>query len=248
MIVKYIKNIPKDRQFYYLCTLISIIWFFNNAYTPTVGFVVGLTMSIIYIYYNNEVVVNDVGNLNNELHYKLNSLLDEEGIDSPEYFYLDPDVINFFYSIRDFRIYNRDSYVKSIKTTNLLLKMKKDLENDYKYYPKTELDSWQNHGYIEKPRETNNIKNLKEIFEISDILGKKTINYIHSFVVTLPTAYTDKHSNALKRIHIIIKRNLDDILAHCKKNSNDPLIGQDYGLPKPYVYEDQSINNFNFIS
>ena len=247
MLVDYLYKIPKKKKFYYGIVLVICIWFFNTAYIPTLSFIVALVIGIALIYYDNEKILTDSGNTNTDLDYKLNSLLEEENRPVPEFLYIEPDFINFFYSIKDFRIYNRDAYVKSIKITNNLLKLKKDLDNDFFYNEYGKKEAWQNFGFIKLPVKKNNIKNLKEIFETCELLGFRALNYIQSFSINLPANYKKKHKDALSRFHLLMKRVLDDILIHSKKHSNNPLIGQYYGLPKPHA-ENQSYaeKRFNF--
>lgn len=245
-IVEYIRNIPKEKRFYYMIVFISCMWFFNTAYNPGLGFIVAIFVGSFYVFYDQDGEKNEAGNLNTDLHFMLNSLLEEENRSPPEYFYIEPDMITFFYSIRDYRVYNRDSYLKAIKTTNNLLRLKKELENDYSYYTPVKRDNWQNFGYVKRPEKTNNIKNLKEMFEMAEIQANKAINYIHSFAISLPISHKRKHKKSLDRFHMLSKRVLDDILNHCKKYSDDPLVGQDYGLAKPHKKRNLALNLFDF--
>ena len=243
-IIEYTRGIPKEKRFYYTIIYIACVWFFNVAYQPSLGFIVAAFTGAFYIYYDIEYEANEVGSLNTDIHYMLNSLLEDENRPPPEYFYIAPDMITFFYSIRDYRVYNRDSYVKAIKTTNNLLRLKKELGNDYEEYTEAKRDNWQNFGYVKRPEKTNNIKNLKEIFEMAEIQANKAVNYIHSFAIALPVSYKKKHKKSLDRFHLLTKRVLDDILTHCKKHSSDPLIGQDYGLAKPHKNRTTGVNLF----
>ena len=246
----YLQKIPKNKLFYYLIAIVASLWFFNTAYIPQLSFVVGIAIALFYIYYKNESDLEDIGNLNIELHSKLNSLLLEENLPPPTYFHIEPDMINFFYSIRDYRVYNRDSYVKAIKVTNNLLRLRSELDNDYLYKTTPKQQSWQNFGYVKGSEIKTNIKNYKEIFELSEMLSKKAVNYIHSFVITLPSSvYKEKFHDSTNRFHLIIKRILDEIHAHCQKYSKNPLVGQDYGLAKPHHQnEPEAIRRFNYIT
>lgn len=247
MLVEYIDNISKENKLYYLGILVFCLWFFNEAYIPNINFIVAIVVSIIVVFYSNEKKENSVDNLNTGLHYKLASLLAEEGKKEPSYFYLEPDVINFFYDIRDFRVYNRDSYVKAIRHTDNLLKIRRELENDYTYVKEPQLKGWQNFSNLEKARLQKNIKNHKAMFQNACVLAEKSINYMYSFAIALPLGvYKDKHIQASEKFHILIKRILDDILHKCKKGTSDPLLGQDYGLPKPYRNKILS-DGFHFV-
>lgn len=227
--------ISPNVQLKYLVLVVLSIWFFNTMYIPDISFIIGILVSIAYIYYDYTTKSQNTDDYNISLDYKLNSLLYEEGKQSPSYFYTEPDLIVFFYNIKEYRIYNRDIYLKAIKCADNLLRIRKELENDFSYTENQEMSSWQTFGYTKKMLRRTNIKNLKELNEIAQSYALKSINYIHSFAVSLPSQFNKKHQESLKRYHILIKRITDDIYFHCKKYSSNPLITQDYGLPKPYV-------------
>jgi hypothetical protein len=209
---------------------------------------IGLFAAVATIYYIHETEKVDINSLNTNLHYKLVSLFEKENIKTPQYLYLEPDIINFFYDIRDFRVYNRDSYIGAIKSVDSLLKIKLDLENNYKYVKIPKLEPQQKFGISAKPKVRNNITNFKSNFETAEVLAFRSINYIHSFAISLPVGvYSEKHERALEIFHLLIKRILDEILHVCKRSTNDPLIGQDYGLPKPNKINRDLADSFDFV-
>lgn len=255
---KYISEIEKKDRFLYLVVLVSSVWFFTSAYEPKVSFLIALIMGIGFILYKNDEKTTDISNLNFELEHKLNALLEEENKPPPRNFHIEPDFITFFYSILDFRVYNRDSFVRAINTADTLLGLKKSLENDYKYTEEREMDSWQNFellhykvGIKKEKEEKSNITNHRQIFEHAESLAYKSLNYVHSFVVNLPVNkfYKNKHKNALKRYNLLVFRVLDDILHHSQEYSSSPeLIGINYGKPKAYKEEINELNeSFNYF-
>jgi hypothetical protein len=241
----FLEDVSKENKLFYFAILVSSIWFFTNAFRADIKFVIAVSVAIFIILYDNQKNKSTIDNLNTGLHYKLNSLLEKENHPTPKYLYLEPDMINFFYSIRDFRIYNRDSYLKAIKSVDDLLRIKLELEYDYKYVEEPKLSGWQNFGNKPKAKIENNIKNHKGMFESAEVSGQNAINYIHSFAIALPEGvYSEKHKKSLERIHILIKKVLDDILRTCKKSSSDPMLGQTYGLPKAHRKDTTS---FEFV-
>lgn len=237
----------KEDQLNYIWLGVFIFWFYHTAYIPDISFIVAVVTIVVIVYYFVNQKETTIGDINKELHYKLESLMmDEEDEDTPSNLHLDPDMINFFYDIRDFRIYNRNSYVKCIINVNNVLSLKKELENDYKYITPKKLSGWQMFGNSEKSEIKTNIKNHSAIFNLARKSANLAINYLHSFVIALPTGiYQSKHAEAVSRFHIYIKRILDEILIVCKKNSKDILLGKDYGIPKP---NDVKLGSFEFFN
>lgn len=233
-----------NKKLKYLSLVVVSLWFFNTMYIPDWSFLIGILASIVYIYYDitsESQIVNDV---NVELNYKLNSLLYDEGKQPPDFFYTEPDLILFFYSIREYRIHNRDSYLKAINCANNVLKIRKELENDFEYEEDSGLSSWQTFGYTKRSVKKKNIKNLKEMNELARSFATKSLNYMHSFAVSLPSHFKKKLHESIERYHLLMKRITDDVYFHCKKYSNNPLLTQDYGLPKPFT----KISRFDFFT
>lgn len=235
--------LDKETTFVYLWIIIIFIWFFTTAYIPTIGFIVGLVLASIYLYYKTQETKNEVDDLNLELNYKLNSLLFEEGKKPPDMFYTEPDLITFFYNIKEYRVYNRDSYFKAIKTANNLLKLRKDLENDFIYTEEGDIQNWQTFGHKTKSITTTNIKNYDSIMKISEEFATKSVNFLHTFSICLPPNFKNKFLKTLDRYHLLMKRITDDIYFHCKKMSKNPLVTSNYGKPKGY----KTPNNFEFF-
>jgi hypothetical protein len=273
MISNYIAKINPQDKFAYAVVLVVSLWFFSHIFKADVSFLIALVVGLAVIYYRDDEVSASTNNLNNDLELKLNGLLKEENKPAPRYFHIDPDMITFFDSISDFRIYNRDSFVRVIRTTDNLLKLRRDLEHDYMSIQEREMDSWQNFEMrdpgtssdsdgasktktvksVKSVKSVSNIKNHSEIFQAAELLANKGLNYFHSFIINLPPDkfYKNKHKEAMDRYHLLVKRNLDVILLHCKQYSTDILIGQDYGKPRAHNKlqgrQGFSANSFDFF-
>lgn len=228
----------KEDKFKYAFITLFVFWFFNTAYKPDLSFIVGTIVSITIIYFLMDSTEKDSTTTNNDLFLKLQVLESR-----PDFLYTEPDLINFFYSILDFKVYNPDSFKRCIKTANNLLKIRKEMENDFFYLSGGELVSWQNFGKKSKITRKSNIKNLKEMFGIAEECASKTQNYLSSFSISLPKGvYSKRFPQAKLRYSMLIKKIMDDIYFHCKEFSTNPLTCQDYGLPKGYTKPTTSFN------
>ena len=240
MISEYIQKIKPHDKFAYGVVLVVSVWFFSQIFVADISFLIALIIGFTFIYYKDDEIAVSASNMNNDLEFKLNNLLKIESKPPPRYFYIDPDMITFFDSIADFRVYNRDSFIRAIRTTDNLLQLRRELEYDFLKVQEQEIDSWQNfelHG-PNGPAKTivSNIKNHAATFQAAELFGNKGLNYIHSFIINLPPNkfYKNKHKEAMDRYHLLVKRNLDVILSHCKRFSKDLLLGQDYGKPRAH--------------
>ena len=218
----------KEQKFRYLIISIGVLWFFNTAYEPGIPFIVGVAFIVSYILYDINYS-NDISENDNELlMHQLDNLL--PGHTPPAFFYLEPDFITFFYSIKDFEKFSMDSYFKAIKCTNNMLRFKKELEYDAEIYEALPVVSRKNFGKEFPVKKTTIIKNGKANFEQAEIQGFKALGYIRSFDVVLPVSLREKHVESVKRFHVLMKRTLDVIRAHYRKY--DSTVGDTYGLPR----------------
>jgi hypothetical protein len=169
-----------------------------------------LSMIIVLVLYRNDKVISKSIGTNRELELKLKLLSNK----LPLYFHLDPNMINLFFSVKDYRKYNKDSYEKAIRTTDNVLHIRSDIEKGIQ----------------------NNVRS----FEIAQMMASRSLNYMQSFIISLPVVKVlhDKHYAVLNRHHILLKRNLDYIYKKCKDATVDIDITTkfitDYNGEKPY--------------
>jgi hypothetical protein len=221
-------DISREQKFYYLIISIATVWFFNTAYQPNISFVVGVACIVAYVLYDTTTGAELDTNTNTSLINQLDALL--PGRTPPAFFYLEPDFITFFYSIKHYEKFSMDSYFKAIKCTNNMLRFAKELEYDSEIDENEVRDSWKNFGR-ELPRgKTTVIKNGKSNFQQAEIQGFKALGYIRSFEITLPVSLKENHIEATKRFHVLMKRTLDKIRFHYRKY--DKTVGDNYGLPR----------------
>jgi hypothetical protein len=200
---------------------------------------------ILYLSFSN---FKDIKDFNIELEYKLNSLMDPDingEVYVPEYFYIDADIINLFYSIKqDLAEYNYDAYKNALECANIVLQVRYDFEKDL-CSPPIVPDLQANFEPVSDLTELNEFKaradfmnidqyklkqdkvcksiiiNAYENFELAEENVKKCMNYIHSMIISVPSnpVVHLKHNDISERAHILLKRHLDYI----KKRYNDSI-------------------------
>lgn len=150
-----------------------------------------------------------------------------------EYLYLDANIINFLYDILYLNEYNPEVYYSLLKTINNILNLRYMIENYY--------------------NETNNLpENCYTIYEQINIEILEAMNYIHSFIFSIPKANKmyQQHKVLQDRLYILLKRHSDFAKRACElKNqkegvNNDTKIIQNTRDPRgvntidhPHSYE-----------
>lgn len=115
--------------------------------------------------------------------------------------YIDSNLIEFLYSIRNITQWDDSEFYLLLKGTNNILRLRKEIEEYYeenKRYP----------------------TNVTEMFEQSLMLRSNTINNLHRFIFSVPKTnmmydYTNK---IIKRYMVLISRNTDKIYDYVQDN------------------------------
>jgi hypothetical protein len=113
--------------------------------------------------------------------------------------FLDANLIEFLYSIRNLAAYNMQNFYALLKTVNNVLRIRKE-----------------NEVYFE----SNGVypENVAEMFEIAIDMKSKAINHVHNFIYSAPktSAISPYMNDITNRFHVLISRNLDVINAQYK--------------------------------
>lgn len=220
-ISRYIDNIDKKDKLIYF-TVLCLSMYFGLKINITIPQIVIVILTIFWILYSEDLKVNKNIGSNRQLETKL-KLLDKK---IPSYFHLDPDIINLFFSIKDFKKINPDAFKKAMQTTDNVLRLRSDMEKD--------------------------IENSAETFEIAQDQATKSLNYMQSFIISIPgnPVYVNKFEDVLERHHILLKRSLDVMFERYKELNKDVNISTKfltYGGPKGSSPESFGALNFNLF-
>jgi hypothetical protein len=136
--------------------------------------------------------------------------------------YIDANLINFIYSIKDLANYNMNEFFELLKGTNSILRIKRDIDEYYNangYYP----------------------ENTSELFESALQLRRNTINNLHNFIYTIPkmSKMYKYLSSSTERYSVLISRVTDWIHSAYKNNIKTRGINANtkfvsYNTTKPY--------------
>ena len=163
----------KDLFNYLIISLVCLLFanLLNIQLTSIFGIVVGLLL--VYIFYNKKTL--EVSSYDNQLKIKL-ELIRPKPMMFDDY----PEIIEFFYSIREFYNYNPEAFSKTVQNVDLILKLYKDIQIGIKDC-KLNVD-------IVKEKKTNPLNHLRSIIynlENNKILErklKKALNALHKIL------------------------------------------------------------------
>lgn len=209
----------KDLFNYFIITIICLVFanILNIQLTSIFGIMIGLLLA--YIFYNKKTL--EVSSYNNQLKIKLELIRPR-----PEMFDDHPEIIEFFYSIRDFYDYNPEAFSKTVKNMDLILKLYKDIQIG--------------------------IKDCKLNVDVVKEKKKNALNHLHSIIYNLENnkILERKLKKALNALHKILNNYEKYVIDICNTQIKDDGYdnGKSYihpGGPKPYNPE---INDKHFFS
>lgn len=236
----------KESQLYYLSILVFLSFLFSTTIKLDISSVFGIIVSIYIIYEISNYEKNNDDDINIKLEKKLNYLdkvLEqslktqkttvglrkdsyiegtETSTDIKSYLYLDPNLINLLYSIRDYELYSEIVFGRVLRSVNFMLKLKNDM-------------------LMKTPDGDIALQDVARNFQAASGFGRQSMNYFNSFIYSLPpnTYYQKKQAEAMKRFQLLIKRNTDEMkVIYEKQNKNKPVtrksvfIGNEYNGPK----------------
>ena len=206
--------------FKYACIAIGVSYFIIRILRPNLAILSGILASIGAVYYLNRYRKSKISTLNEELEYKLNSI-----VPRPDYLYIDADLVNFFYNIREFRDYNPLSYDSCLRSVDNLLHLETDAEKN------TEMCFYD--------------------FDSAKDSMFKALNKLQTLIFRTPLSPVtlDKYQDALSKLHLVLKRHTDNIHGLCKSKKPITKFSQfrDNDGPRPDDTQELEYNpHYNF--
>lgn len=220
----FLKNVPwGDSKFVVRLLILSvlIIYVFTTVIVVNPGHFLAiiLVVCLLFAYENNTVFTNE------QILAKLENLATPEY--TPRYLHIDSDLIILFDNIKlDFYKYNPRVFTSSLKACDNLLLLRYQSELTLLPQPKVK-NILINFSRDEEPGEKEGKKvglfNALQTFEAAEIQYHTCVNYLHSFIISIPSnqALHQKYAIVLEKADILLKRNLD-IIYH-KYNDNRDL-------------------------
>ena len=201
--------------------LIVVIFFVTQILRPSWFFFLGLLFAGGIIYYRADQKRYTISSKNKELMMKLKTLSPK-----PANFHMDPDLINLFYNIRDFKTLNSEAYDESLIAVDNMLKIVSEIEQGV-YHCQENLDI---------VREEMN----------------KAMNHMHTVIykMPIPKNIEMKYMQALEALQIILRRHVDRVVDICQRqyksrgiDINTHFVYNDG--PRPDDTQNADFSNFN---
>jgi hypothetical protein len=182
------KSISDSDWMEYGFITLAVMFFITQILRPSWFFFIGLLFTIAIIYYRIDKKKSTISSLNKELKFRMNALSPR-----PQNFHMDPDLINLFYNIREFKSYNSEDYMQSLKAADLMLKTKAELEVG--------------------------VYHCKENLDLMKDKAKESINHLQTMIFKAPTpkGVTLKLQRATNALQILLRRHIDDAVRICQK-------------------------------
>ena len=230
-----INDINNKNILYYLFIVI-VIFLFIDKIKVNLNHIFSLIIIIFVIYYllnhnlNNQKIYYSTKNkqinflnkflINNqvELNYNLDNKLYSKKYLS--YFYLDPFLVDFLYSIKELVNYNSKNYGQVLLNCNNILNIKND----------TKLG----------------LNRIEQNYQTAMLEKKKALNSLESIIISIPNnnVFDKKLENAVNSLDLILDKHLNYILKIIKINQMD----KDYNIsniPLDLLKSESIINPHN---
>jgi hypothetical protein len=207
-----------EELFAYFSILFAVIGVSYTILDIKLYHIFGLLLLIItlssYIYYTQ----NEILTTNEELEYKMLTLLPKNYNYIPEYFYLEPDFILLFDSVKvSIGSQNMTSFYRMIKNVDSILEIKHNLQQKSCSPPINPDILLGQTQYIEPNCENSVNKNCEQEFVKAKSIMSDILNYGNSLILVSKTTQTTEwiHINFMQRLGFLLKRTLNEIKVIC---------------------------------
>ena len=211
------KNTTNNDVFVFVILGLVVLYLFTTVINASIGHLLAVIIVIIIVLSMIDVKNDTITDFNRDLQNKLEGLSDNpEDID---HMHLDADLINLFNDVKiDFHEYHDKSYDQALQSANALLRIRAQTELKLCSQPivpdllkRLDVETLE----IKLDDKCDSvITNIYEMFQSAEIQSKLCLNYLHTFIYTIPSHPVThaKHKQMMDRAHVLLKRNTDIIL------------------------------------
>lgn len=248
-IYKLVTEISNDLLFTMTVTVVIVFTIVTKILPMNITHLLGfmISLGVVMFIHDKDKTINST--FNSETDFKLNTILDrveksraitrraihstlglspadtnknkvQELTEKNNSLFLDPNLINVFFNVQDFYLYNADAFEKMVSATDSLLRIHRDLL-------------------------TGAITFCQENIEIAEEFQKDALNAYHSFIFALPVGQVldSKFRNNKKRLEILLARHIDDMRAICRRQYGNRASSRS-GTKKPLDIYSRVVSTF----
>jgi hypothetical protein len=191
-IFNYLESIGNEELFFYIIVVVFAV-FISNSIGLEFTMVAGLVIGLVIVYYLREREISLGDNFEMEHETKL----EHDIFNNTNNMHMDASLIDLLYSIKEYKQYNPDVYIRLSKNIDNLLRIEKDLENG-----------------AERPA---------QLFDVAHICQKKALNALHSMIHSIPYSKNsdEKFTEALEEFNKLFARHIANMKKMVIKLQND---------------------------
>lgn len=194
-IFNYLESIGNEELFFYIVILVFAVFISNSIgleFTMVAGLVIGLV--IVYYLREREISLGD----NFEMEHE--SKLEHDIFKNTKNMHMDASLIDLLFSIKEYKQYNPDVYIRLSKNIDNLLRIEKDLENG--------------------------AQNPAQLFDVAHMCQKRALNALHSMIhsISYSKSSDEKFTKALEEFNKLFARHISKMKYMVKElQSKQPL-------------------------
>lgn len=265
-----VNSLTKQEILTYAIVCGGILYTFTTVIDSKTGHLLAFLVILLALYILLSLREEGIIAFDSDLEYKMKSISDPP----PENFYVDADLITFFYNIKeDFYEYDKDSFIKAVKAADNVLLIRKQMElplcaqpivPDFQNRLEASIDSKGVPHLSTPPLEiqldnecTSTLVNSYEMFQASREQSKVCLNYLQAMIFNIPVSPVthEKHREILLRGQLLLKRNVDIIKDIYVKHSDlhshkitdyDTYVPLNQSTGQLWEHQEQAEANFNF--
>ena len=179
---------PIEENVVYVALAVSCLFLFTRVVEIRLGHIFALLVAYIIITRMQEERSEDVVSFNTEIDYRLDLL------GAPSHFHTDINIINFFYDIYDWRVYNRGDFDSMIRAVNNIL-------------------------MIEDDTTVADLERCVDNYDVAYGQMKIALHLLHSFVYTLDhPEKINKLKTCIGRLVQLLQRHIQAIQRNCESS------------------------------
>lgn len=207
----------ENKYLFQYIVILFIFIFISTRVQLTVNHVVNISIAGIIIYYL--YAKRDLYDLTyyDDLRLKLRSIYPK-----PKYFHVHPELINYFFHIREYKTYNEKAFDAAMEAVDNIINIEYQIKNK--------------------------VDRCHYIIQIAKQNMYDAINHIHSIIHTIPlsTVTLDKHKDSINVLKTLLLKIINNMINNCNANLEQDGRSVFKVQHSKIKHHEETNNNFDF--